>query len=317
MNESDLVPMLVEPPPFTGSVPVHGIDHDLPTPTTSPDPISTSAPRAGADATAVIGVDVGGSGIKAAPVDPTTGALTADRVRIPTPNPATPEAVVRTIVEVVEQVTRGDGTVGVAADAPVGLTLPAVVHAGTVMTAANIDPSWIGLDAVDAIGGALGRPVVVVNDADAAGVAEMRVGAGSGVDGVVLMLTLGTGIGSALFIDGTLVPNTELGHLPLRGGDAEDYAASSVRKAEHLSMKQYAGRLLEYLELVERLLWPDLVLIGGGISKRADEFLPLIDLRTPVRPAQLRNQAGIVGAALLAADATESGAAASTDARDS
>ena len=199
------------------------------------------------------------------------------------------------------------GTLGVDADAPVGLTLPAVVRNGTVSTAANIDPGWIGVDAVDVIGRALRRPVVVVNDADAAGVAEMRVGAGRGDDGpavagVVLMLTLGTGIGSALFVDGTLVPNTELGHLPLHGGDAERFAASSVRKAERLSMKSYAQRLQEYLELVERLLWPDLILIGGGISKRADEFLPLIDLRTPILPARLRNQAGIVGAAMLAAE---------------
>ncbi|HRW43142.1 MAG TPA: ROK family protein [Microthrixaceae bacterium] len=255
----------------------------------------------------MIGIDVGGSGIKAASVDPATGSLTSGRIRITTPTPATPDAVIGTIVEVVERVMDGEGAAHLDADAPVGLTLPAVVRNGTVSTAANIDPGWIGVDAVDVIGRALRRPVVVVNDADAAGVAEMRVGAGRGDDGravagVVLMLTLGTGIGSALFVDGTLVPNTELGHLPLHGGDAERYAASSVRKAERLSMKSYAQRLQEYLELVERLLWPDLILIGGGISKRADEFLPLIDLRTPILPARLRNQAGIVGAAMLAAE---------------
>ncbi|HNE76432.1 MAG TPA: ROK family protein [Microthrixaceae bacterium] len=301
MNESELVPMVIQPPPFTGPLPVHGLDHGLPEPT------SSAAEASERDLRSVIGVDVGGSGIKAASVDPVTGSLTSERVRITTPTPATPDAVVGTIVEVVERVMGRDGATHLDDGAPVGLTLPAVVRSGTVSTAANIDPGWIGVDAVDVIGGALHRPVVVVNDADAAGVAEMRVGAGRGDDGravagVVLMLTLGTGIGSALFVDGTLVPNTELGHLPLRGGDAERYAASSVRKAEGLSMKRYAERLQEYLELVERLLWPDLILIGGGISKRADEFLPLIELRTPLRPARLRNQAGIVGAALLAAD---------------
>jgi len=301
MNESELVPMVIQPPPFTGPLPVHSLDHGLPEPT------SSAAEASERDLRSVIGVDVGGSGIKAASVDPVTGSLTSERIRITTPTPATPDAVVATIVEVVERVMDGDGSAHLGDRAPVGLTLPAVVRSGTVSTAANIDPGWIGVDAVDVIGRALHRPVVVVNDADAAGVAEMRVGAGRGDDGravagVVLMLTLGTGIGSALFVDGTLVPNTELGHLPLRGGDAERYAASSVRKAEGLSMKQYAERLQEYLELVERLLWPDLILIGGGISKRADEFLPLIDLRTPLRPARLRNQAGIVGAALLAAD---------------
>ena len=293
--------MVIEPPPFTGSIPDDGIDHQLPDPTSHDGPASASGVRS------VIGIDVGGSGIKAASVDPVTGSLISERIRITTPTPATPDAVIGTIVEVVERVMDGEGAAHLDADAPVGLTLPAVVRNGTVSTAANIDPGWIGVDAVDVIGRALRRPVVVVNDADAAGVAEMRVGAGRGDDGravagVVLMLTLGTGIGSALFVDGTLVPNTELGHLPLRGGDAERYAASSVRKAEGLSMKRYAERLQEYLELVERLLWPDLILIGGGISKRADEFLPLIELRTPLRPARLRNQAGIVGAALLAAD---------------
>jgi len=301
MNESELVPMVIQPPPFTGPLPVHGLDHGLPEPT------SSTAEASERDLRSVIGVDVGGSGIKAAAVDPVTGSLTSERIRITTPTPATPDAVIGTIVEVVERVMDGEGAAHLDDSAPVGLTLPAVVRSGTVSTAANIDPGWIGVDAVDVIGRALHRPVVVVNDADAAGVAEMRVGAGRGDDGravagVVLMLTLGTGIGSALFVDGTLVPNTELGHLPLRGGDAERYAASSVRKAEGLSMKRYAERLQEYLELVERLLWPDLILIGGGISKRADEFLPLIELRTPLRPARLRNQAGIVGAALLAAD---------------
>ena len=249
--------------------------------------------------TGVIGVDVGGSGIKAAPVDLAAGALTAERVRLETPHPSTPQAVAATVAQVVGQVVQECGPGAIAPQAAVGLTLPSVVRAGVVRTAANIDPAWIGVHAVDLFGEALGRPVIVVNDADAAGVAEVRFGAGRDVPGVVLMLTLGTGIGSALFVDGQLVPNTELGHLPLEGGDAERYAASSVRKAEGLSMKKYAKRLQEYLELVERLLWPDLILIGGGISERADEFLPHVQIDTPLQAAQLRNEAGIIGAALL------------------
>lgn len=273
MTDIEDAPTAAAPPPYTGLVP------------------STGA--------GVIGVDVGGSGIKAAPVDVENGTLTAERVRLETPHPSTPQAIAATVAEVVGTVVQECGPGAIAPQAAVGLTLPSVIRGGQVLTAANIDPAWIGLHAVDLFSEALGRPVVVVNDADAAGVAEVRFGAGRDVEGVVLMLTLGTGIGSALFVDGHLVPNTELGHLPLRGGDAERYAASSVRKAEGLSMKKYAKRLQEYLELVERLIWPDVILIGGGISKRADEFLPHVQLDTPVQPAQLRNEAGIVGAALL------------------
>ena len=181
-----------------------------------------------------------------------------------------------------------------------GVTLPAVVRAGVVETAANIDPGWIGTDAVDLLQQATGRRVAVVNDADAAGVAEMRFGAGRGITGLVLMLTLGTGIGTAMFVDGILVPNTELGHLPLKGGDAEDYAAESVRDAEGLTYRQWAKRLQKYLRLVERLVWPELIIIGGGVSRHADQFLPHIDLNTPMVPARLHNDAGIVGAALFA-----------------
>jgi polyphosphate glucokinase len=272
MTDMSDAPSVDVPPPFTGLV-------------------STG--------TGVIGVDVGGSGIKAAPVDLAAGTLTAERIRLDTPHPSTPDAVASTVAEVVGRVVQECGPGAIAPQAAVGLTLPSVIRGGVVRTAANIDPAWIGVHAVDLFSSALGRPVVVVNDADAAGVAEVRFGAGRDVPGVVLMLTLGTGIGSALFVDGVLVPNTELGHLPLRGGDAERYAASSVRKEEGLTMKKYAKRLEEYLELVERLLWPDLILIGGGISKRADEFLPHVHVQTPVRAAQLRNEAGIIGAALL------------------
>ena len=256
-----------------------------PTNPQAPTPLPT-APTA-----PVVGVDIGGTGIKGAPVDLVAGSFAAERVRIDTPHPATPAAVVATVVRVVDQL---------GADGPVGITLPAVVRSGTVMTAANIDHSWIGTDAATVFADALARPVAVVNDADAAGMAEIRYGAGSGVRGLVVMITLGTGIGSALFNDGTLVPNTELGHLPLHHGDAEEWAAESVREEDDLSWKDWAHRLQKYLRLVERLLWPDLVIIGGGVSKKSDKFLPHIRLDTPLVAAQLHNDAGIVGAALLA-----------------
>ncbi len=238
-----------------------------------------------------IGVDIGGTGIKGAHVDVETGTLLTERIRLLTPSPATPDAVAETVTRLVEQIG-GEG--------PVGLTLPAVVRDGTVETASNIDGTWIGTDAVQLFSDAIGRPLSVVNDADAAGVAEGRFGAGRDIAGVVAVITLGTGIGSALIVDGVLVPNTELGHLPLHHGDAEDWAADSVREQEELSWKKYAQRLQAYLELVERILWPSLIVIGGGVSKRASKFLPFIELRTPVVPASLQNEAGIVGAALFA-----------------
>jgi polyphosphate glucokinase len=240
---------------------------------------------------ALIGVDIGGTGIKGAPVDTGEGQLTAERIRLLTPFPATPDAVAGVVGDLLGQIG-GDG--------PVGCTLPAVIRAGIVETAANIDPSWVGTDAVKLLTKVAGRPVAVVNDADAAGIAEVRFGAGKGVAGVVLMVTLGTGIGSALFVDGTLVPNTELGHLPLHDGDAEDWAAESVRESDDLSWKKWARRLQQYFELVERLLWPQLIIIGGGVSKKSGKFLPHIELNTPIVPAQLHNDAGIVGAALAA-----------------
>jgi polyphosphate glucokinase len=238
-----------------------------------------------------IGVDVGGTGIKGAPVDLDAGALAAERIRIPTPQPATPAAVAEVVKEIVTKL-----------DAPgtVGLTLPAVVLDGVVQTAANIDHAWIGTDAAALFREATGRPVGVVNDADAAGIAEVRFGAGRGRSGVVLLLTLGTGIGSALFVDGTLVPNTELGHLPLRHGDAEDFAAESVREDDDLSWREWGHRLTVYIELVEKLLWPKLIIIGGGVSRKSDKYLRYVHTRTEVVPAQLHNDAGIVGAALFA-----------------
>lgn len=239
----------------------------------------------------LIGVDVGGTGIKGALVDTATGALRTSRVRVATPSPATPDQVVRTVRQVVDEVD---------APGPVGVTLPAVVRAGVVETASNIDLSWVGTDAGALLADALHRPVVVVNDADAAGVAEITWGAGRGVMGTVVVVTLGTGIGSGLFSDGRLVPNTELGHLHLHHGDAEDWAAESVREHDDLSWKKWAARVDAYLHDLEALLWPTLIIVGGGVSKHADHFIPRLTLHTPVVAAQLHNDAGIAGAALLA-----------------
>ena len=239
----------------------------------------------------VVGVDIGGTGIKAAPVDTATGSLATERILLPTPSPATPQAVAHVVGEALRHI----GVPG-----PIGLAMPAVVRGQIVETASHIDPTWIGVNAVDFFSKVTGRQVSVLNDADAAGVAEVRFGAARGQAGVVVMLTLGTGIGSALFIDGTLVPNSELGHLPLHGGAAEQWAAESVRERDQVSWEEYAQRLQAYLDLVQRVLWPQLIIIGGGISNVADKFLPLIELRTPIVPAQLRNHSGIIGAAMFA-----------------
>jgi polyphosphate glucokinase len=251
-----------------------------------------------------LGVDVGGSGIKGATVDLGTGELTQDRLRIETPHPATPEAVAGVVAEVVKHFLDELG------DGPVGVTIPGVVTEGVVRTAANIDPSWVGTDIDAMLTARLGRPVHVVNDADAAGVAEARFGAARDTRGLVLVTTLGTGIGTALLLDGRLVPNSELGHLEIDGHDAESRAASSVREEEGLSWHDWAARLQRYYGVVEDLLWPSLIVVGGGVSKKADRFLPLLHLRAPIVAATLRNQAGIVGAAVLAAEEHEHSAAA-------
>lgn len=240
----------------------------------------------------VLGLDVGGSGIKGAPVDTETGELLAERVRIKTPQPSTPEAIVATCVKVAEE-SGWDG-------GPVGCGFPAVIKDGVVKTAANIDDAAIGFDLGGRLSQEMGCDVRVVNDADAAGMAEVRWGAGRGIDGVVLMLTLGTGIGTSLFVEGRLVPNTEFGHIEIGGHDAETQAADSARKRDELSWEQYATRLDEYVTTVENLLWPDLIVIGGGISKKSDKFLPHLTARTRVVPAQMLNEAGIAGAALSA-----------------
>lgn len=237
------------------------------------------------------GIDVGGSGIKGCTVDLDTGKLLDKRLRILTPEPSTPAAVSAVAAQIVEHF----GWHGM-----LGVTLPCVVKNGITCTAANVDPGWIGTDAVAVLAKEIGEPVLVLNDADAAGLAEMRYGAGRDATGVVVLLTFGTGIGSAVFSGGELVPNTELGHLQLDGRDAEDFAAASVKDEEGLSWREWAPRVSRYLRMLEDLLWPDLIIVGGGVSKQADRWLPLLDNRTTVVAAQLRNDAGIVGAALAA-----------------
>ena len=239
----------------------------------------------------VLGIDIGGSGIKGAPVDTTTGQLVAERQKLLTPQPATPEAIAKVVAQLVSAFDWSG---------PIGITFPGVVVDGVVRTAANVDPSWIGVDAVELFGGKTKLAATVLNDADAAGLAEMRFGAGHGVTGTVLLLTLGTGIGSALFIDGTLVPNTEFGHIQIRGKDAEKRASDHAREERDLSWGDWAGRVDEFLEQMEGLLWPGLIVIGGGVSRKSDKFLPLltIRLRAKVVPAALLNDAGIVGAAM-------------------
>lgn len=236
----------------------------------------------------VLGIDIGGTGIKGAVVDLHKGKFSTDRLRIETPQPATVESVAGVVAQITEHFN---------CDGPVGVTFPGVVMHGVIKTAANLDDSWIDADASAVFGASTGCDVTVLNDADAAGIAEQRFGAAHGHEGVVLLLTLGTGIGSALLYHGKLVPNSELGHLELHGADAEKYCAESVREHESLSWDVWAARLSEYLQLVERLLWPDLYILGGGISKDPDPWVPLLECRTPVMMAELKNKAGIVGAA--------------------
>jgi polyphosphate glucokinase len=242
-----------------------------------------------------VGIDFGGSGIKAAPVDLGKGEFVAERVRIDTPSPSTPDAVAAVFVQLLESFPDSDGSVGV--------TVPGVVTRGVVHSAANIDKHWIGEDADALFTKATGRDVHVVNDADAAGLAEVRYGAARGRQGLVIVTTLGTGIGSALVYDGVLVPNSELGHLEIEGHDAEKRAASSAREREDLSWHEWAKRLTTYYRKLEQLFSPDLIVVGGGVSKKADDFLPLIEIDTEIVPAELLNAAGIVGAALYATEA--------------
>ena len=239
----------------------------------------------------ILGIDIGGSGVKGAPVDIEAGALTEERYRVPTPQPADVRAVVGAAREVAARFPDADR---------VGITFPGVVVDGVTRTAANMDPSWIDAPAADLFAKAIGRPVTVLNDADAAGVAEVEFGVGKGQHGVVIMLTFGTGIGSAVFLDGRLLPNTELGHLELHGHDAEDRASDRAREEEDLDWSHWAHRVQTYLRHVEALFQPTLFVIGGGVSKKSEKFLPEIQLRTPVVPAALLNNAGIIGAAVVA-----------------
>lgn len=242
------------------------------------------------------GVDIGGTGIKGASVDLETGQLASERLRLKTPKKSTPENVAKVVAEVVAHFGWTE---------PIGATFPAPILGGVAMTAANVDKSWIGTDVSAVLTSATGRPCTALNDADAAGLAEVRFGAGRDVAGVVIMVTLGTGIGSAMFLDGKLVPNTELGHLEVNGKEAEKRASELVREREGLSWTKWAHRLTRYFETLERLFSPDLFIVGGGVSKEANKFLPLIAVRTRVVPATLLNEAGIVGAA-LAADTAKS-----------
>jgi polyphosphate glucokinase len=246
-----------------------------------------------------IGIDFGGSGIKAAPVDLTSGEFSAERERIDTPEESTPKAVAEVMKELLDRFEGGDS--------PVGVTIPGVVRRnGVVASAANIDKSWIGTDADDLLGDELGRTVKVINDADAAGLAEARYGVATGREGLVIVTTLGTGIGSALLYDGVLVPNSELGHLEIEGHDAESRAANSARKREELDWEKWAKRLSTYYQALEKLFSPDLFVVGGGVSKHGADFIPLLDISTEIVSATLRNTAGIVGAAAVAADKEDS-----------
>jgi polyphosphate glucokinase len=251
---------------------------------TSTDSTGDSAQRRG------FGIDVGGSGLKGGIVDLDTGVLIGDRIKLLTPQPATPPAVAKTIAEVVN----GFGWTG-----PLGVTYPGVVTHGVVQTAANVDKAWIGTSARDIISSELnGQDVTVLNDADAAGLAEERYGAGKDNSGLVILLTFGTGIGSAVIHNGTLIPNTEFGHVDVGGKEAEHRAASSVRDRKGWSYEKWTKQVTKVLIAIENVMWPDLFIAGGGISRKADKWVPLLENRTPVVPAALLNTAGIVGAAM-------------------
>jgi polyphosphate glucokinase len=244
-----------------------------------------------------IGIDVGGSGIKAAVVDVEAGRFRSERLRVATPNPATPEAVIASIGRLVKRLAKASG-LGTAT--PVGVGLPGVTLDDTLKSAANIDAAWIGFPVVDRLRKATGRPVSIVNDADAAGIAEMRFGVGRDQPGVVIFLTLGTGVGSGVFIDGVLVPNTEFGQMEIRGRAAERRSAAAARIRRGLSWKAWSQDLDEHLDRIDKLMWPNLMILGGGVSKAPERFIPRLNVRCPVVAAALRNDAGIIGAAIVA-----------------
>jgi polyphosphate glucokinase len=277
----------------------------------APDEIAATAPRPAPDRVAA-GVDVGGSGIKVAVVDVTHGVLVGPRLRVATPQPSTPDVVVPVIVRTVLRALKESGVQAGRSTSvrfPVGVGMPSVVIDGVTKTAANIDPGWVDFDLGARLRSAFSGTVVVLNDADAAGLAEMRFGAGAGRRGVVFVLTLGTGLGSGMFNDGTLVPNTELGHMEIRGRDAERRSAAVARTRRGLSWKAWASDLDEHLHAIDKLFWPNLIILGGGVSKNADKFIPRLTVRPPVVAATLRNDAGIVGAAMAAAEHLVEGSA--------
>lgn len=247
----------------------------------------------------MLGIDVGGSGIKGAPVDLDAGEWTEDRMRIPTPEKSTPKNVAKAIAKIIDKFAH------VIGDAPVGLAIPAPVVHGRVAFIANLHSSWAGLEADAFFSDVLGRKVTLVNDADAAGLAEVHFGAAKGHPGLVIVTTLGTGIGSAIIHRGVLIPNAELGHLEIDGHDAETRAAASVKVREGLSYSDWAPRLQRYYSHVEMLFSPDLFVVGGGVSRDADQFLPRLELRTPIVAAKMRNRSGIIGAALAVRAAIE------------
>ncbi|SEC19290.1 Polyphosphate glucokinase [Paramicrobacterium humi] len=248
------------------------------------------------DTGVAIGVDIGGTGIKGATVDVGTGELTSDRIKIATPEGARPDDVIAAVAELVRKLPNAGDE-----HTPIGVAFPAVVKHGVTMTAANVSDDWIGLEAEKLFEKALGRDISFLNDADAAGLAEYMYGAAKDVAGVTLVTTLGTGIGTAIICDGVLVPNVELGHLEIDGHDAETRASNAAREREDLSWKKWAKRLQKYYRACEKYLSPDLIVVGGGVSKHYEEFLPLLDLDARIVPAKLRNNAGILGAACRAA----------------
>ncbi len=243
-----------------------------------------------------LGIDIGGTGIKGAFVDIATGELLTDRLKLSTPKGGEPDAIVATTLQLIELLG------GLQPDVPVGICFPSMVKKGHTLNAWNISKQWVGLDALSLFTHALDRPIAFLNDADAAGYAEAKHGAAKGADGLSIVTTLGTGIGTALIYDGTLLPHAELGHVEVNGKDAEKQAAYSAKERDDLSWKQWVARLQPYYELLETIYFPDLFVVGGGVSKNADDFLPLLKLSTPVVPAVHRNSAGVIGAAAKAAD---------------
>jgi polyphosphate glucokinase len=240
----------------------------------------------------ILGIDIGGSGIKGAPVDTTTGTLLAERFRLETPDSAKPDPMAKVVAEIAKNF---------AWSAPIGCGFPAPIRRGVALTAANVDDAWIGANVEDLLSKATACPTRVVNDADAAGLAEMAFGAGRGSQGVVLVVTIGTGLGTSLFTDGVLLPNTELGHIEMNCEDAELQASDAVRKREDLSWKEWSTRFDLFLNHLEKWLWPDLIILGGGAIKKSEKFLPRLTVKAKIVPAQMGNNAGIVGAALYAA----------------